>query len=135
MKVVLDTNIYLSGLIFPKSPPALILYLAKQAKFSVYCSGFIITEISRNLKLKFGYEDIAAEKIIEDILKYVKLITPKKSINIITAKKDDNRILDCAVAAKADFLVTGDKKHILPIRKIGQTKIVSAAEFIRLNRK
>lgn len=130
MKVVLDTNIYLSGLIFPDSKPALILSLAKKAKFSVYCSSFIVSELHRNLILKFGYKDEIAEEIINDILKYVKLIVPEKMINLIKAKKDDNRILECAVAAKADFLVTGDKKHILPIKKIASTKIVSSSEFI-----
>lgn len=131
MKVVLDTNIYLSGLIFPKSKPALILRLAKRKKFLTYCSSFIIFEIRRNLMIKFGLEDQIVQKIIDDILKYVQLITPKKHLNIILTKKDDNRILDCAIAAEADFLVTGDKKHILPIKKIGKTKIISAAEFIQ----
>ena len=130
MKVVLDTNIYLSALVFPDSKPALILYLAKRAEFSVFCSSFIILEIRRNLMLKFGIENEVVEKIIDDILQYVQLITPAKKTRLITAKSDDNLILDCALAAKAEFLVTGDKKHILPIKQIGKTEIVSAAEFI-----
>ena len=130
MKVVLDTNIYLSALIFPNSKPALILYLAKLGNFSVFCSSFIISEIRRNLRLKFDLSDEIAEKIIDDVLKYVKIITPQAKINLITAKYNDNLILDCAVAAKADFLVTGDKKHILPIKKISKTEIISAATFI-----
>lgn len=130
MKVILDTNIYLSALIFPESKPALILHLAKRKEFSVFCSSFIISEIRRNLRLKFDLDDNVAEKIIDDILKYVKIITPQAKINLITAKHNDNLILDCAVAAGADFLVTGDKKHILPIKKIGKTEIISAANFI-----
>jgi putative PIN family toxin of toxin-antitoxin system len=131
MKVVLDTNIYLSGLIFPGSPPAHILNLARELQFSVYASQFIIWEIRRVLIRKFGYEDKLADNILDEILKFIKIVQPRQKINLITAKKDDNLILACAAAAQADFLVTGDKKHILPLKKIAQTKIVSAAEFMK----
>ena len=132
MKVVIDTNIYLSGLIFPDSKPALVLYLAQEGKFSLFCSDFILSEIRRNLTIKFDLKNTACEKIIENILTFTKVIIPEKHHEIIKAKKDDNFILDCAVAAKADFLVTGDKKHILPLKKIGKTKIVSTTEFIEM---
>jgi len=131
MKVVLDTNIYLSGLIFPNSKPAFILYLARQRKFELYGSDFIINEIQRNLALKFGYDEKTVEQFIKEILKFIKIIIPKKKINLIKEKKDDNRILECAFCADADYLITGDKKHILPLSKIGRTKIISAADFIK----
>ena len=131
MRVVLDTNIYLSGLAFPASPPALILNFARQKKFETYCSGFIIEEIRRNLISKFDFSDKAAEQLIKEILKFVIIIIPKNKVNKILTKKDDNRILECALAARADYLVTGDKKHILPLKNIGKTKIIGAADFIK----
>lgn len=131
MKVVIDTNIYLSGLVFPDSKPAQILNLAKKNKFSVYCSPFIISEIRRNLASKFNYNNRVADIFIGEILKYVNIIIPEKKTSLIKAKKDDNFVLDCAIAAKADFLISGDKKHILPIKIIAKTKIISAAEFIQ----
>ncbi|PIX30101.1 putative toxin-antitoxin system toxin component, PIN family [Candidatus Berkelbacteria bacterium CG_4_10_14_0_8_um_filter_42_34] len=130
MKVVLDTNIYLSGLIFSNSNPALILDFARRGKFELYCSDFIIREIRRNLIIKFGYDEIIAEQFIEEILKISKIIIVRRKVEIIKVRKDDNRILECALAAKADYLITGDKKHILPLGKIAVTKIISAAEFI-----
>ena len=50
----------------------------------------------------------------------------------MTAKDDDNRILECTVAAPADHLVTGDKEHLLPLRSIGPTQIVAPATFLEL---
>lgn len=132
MKVVLDSNIYLSGLIFSDSNPALILDFAQKGKFELYCSDFIIKEIHRNLIIKFGYNETMAEQFIEEILKITKIIIPRRKVKIIKVKKDDNRILECALAAKADYLVTGDKKHILPLRKIVGTKIISAADFVEI---
>ncbi len=58
------------------------------------------------------------------------LIEPRKRVHRIKKDATDNHILACALEAKADFLVTGDKKHILPLKKIGATRIVSPAEFL-----
>ena len=50
---------------------------------------------------------------------------------IIKEKQDDNRILECAAEVKADFLISGDKKHLLPLKKFRGIKIVSARELIK----
>jgi predicted nucleic acid-binding protein len=60
------------------------------------------------------------------------LVEPTERITLVTAKDDDNRILECAVAARADYLVTGDKEHLLPLRSIGPTQIVAPAAFLAL---
>lgn len=56
------------------------------------------------------------------------------SISVVAKSADpkDNRYLACAVDGEADYLVTGDKKHLLPLKQIGKTKIVSPAEFVEL---
>ena len=130
MKVILDTNIYISGLIFPDSNPDKILKYAQQGKIKVYCSPFILEEIKKVLVIKFGYSEKMAEKFIEEILKFVEIIKPKIKLSMIKEKDDDNRILEAAVTAKADFLISGDKKHILPLKKFKGIKIVKPAEFL-----
>ena len=132
MKIVFDTNIYLSGLVFPTSKPASLLSLASQKKFELFISNFILDELRRNLTGKFGYNQEAANMFVDQIVKSAKIILPENKINIIQSKKDDNRILDCAISAKANYLVTGDKKHILPLGKIGKCKIISASNFLEL---
>ena len=130
MRVVLDTNIYLSGLAFPKSQPGKILDLARKQSIQVFCSQSILLEIKKNLIVKFNYTEEMAEKFIEEILKFVKIISPKVKVRIIKEKEDDNRILECAVAAEVEFLISGDKKHILPLKSFQKTKILSAWEFL-----
>lgn len=130
MRVVMDSNIYLSGLVFPESKPAHILHLANRGEFEVYCSDFIVGEVRRVLTKKFNYTERTSDQFVEAFLKFVKIIVPQDKIDIIKVKKDDNHILECALSAKADYLITGDKKHILPLAKIGNTKIVNPAEFI-----
>ena len=129
MKVVLDTNIYLSGLAFPKSIPRKVLELAKARKFKVFCSKFILEEIKKNLMVKFGYSESLSGRFIEEILKFTRIIVPKVKLQIIKEKAADNRILEVALTSRADFLISGDKKHILPLKKINSTMILSAKEF------
>ena len=50
---------------------------------------------------------------------------------VITAKESDNRILECAVAGQAAFIVTGDRKHLLPLGEYSGIRIVSPADFVR----
>lgn len=130
MKIVLDSNIILSALIFPKSKPAHVLELAKTGKFELYLSRFIIKEIKKNLSVKFDYSESISNKVINELLKFGKIVVIKKQISRIKEKADDNRILETAVTAKADYLISGDKKHILPLKNIGKTKIISASDFL-----
>lgn len=130
IKVVLDTNIYLSGLIFPGSAPEKVLNLGRERKVLLYISPFILFEIKNILVNKFDYTEEFAKKVTDEILKFTILIQPEAKINIIINNKDDNRILECATTAKADFLISGDKKHILRLKTIKSTKIVSAQDFL-----
>lgn len=129
-KVVLDTNIYLSGLVFPGSAPEEVLNVGRKKKIFIYISPFILFEIKNILINKFDYAENYAKKLEDEILKFTILIKPTDKINVIEEKQDDNRILECALSAKADFLVSGDKKHILCLKKINDTEIVSAREFL-----
>lgn len=132
MRAVLDTNIFLSGLIFPQGSPGQVLTLARQKKFAVFSSSFILNEIKKNLMVKFGYDEKETDFFLLEILKFVTLVRSKIKVEKIKVKDDDNRILECALEAKADFLVTGDRKHILPLRNFRGIKILPAQDFLKL---
>ena len=55
-------------------------------------------------------------------------------LTVVTANDDDNRMLECALAARAEFLVTGDEHHLLPLGSYRDTKIVTPAQFLDLLR-
>jgi len=129
MKVVLDTNIYISGLLWPKSLPGTVLELAKAEKIDVYISPFIIVEIEKVLIAKFHFEAQATGMLVGEIVKFAKIVETEKELKIIK-DKDDNRVLECALVVKADFLISGDKKHILPLKQFRGIKIISAREFL-----
>lgn len=80
--------------------------------------------------VKFDYSENFAQLIIDEIGTFVNIVTPRQKISLIKEKVDDNRILECALAAKADYLITGDKKHLLPLKKINGCRILSARDFM-----
>ncbi|MEM1874990.1 MAG: putative toxin-antitoxin system toxin component, PIN family [Candidatus Hadarchaeales archaeon] len=129
-KVVIDTSVYISGLTYPGRSREVLELMVKN-RIEVYVSQFIIQEIERILQKKFGWSSKAIERFVAFLRKKVKVIEPKIRLSVITEKDDDNRILECALEGKAHYLVTGDKKHLLPIKSYQGVKILSPGEFLQ----
>lgn len=130
-KVVLDTNILVSALNFPgKERKIFDLFL--QGEIDVYISPFILEELSYTLVKKFKWKNSDCQKIIKKIKKKAVLVEPKERISIIKEKEADNRILECAFEAKVDFIISGDKKHLFPLKKFKGIKILRASEFLKM---
>lgn len=130
-KLVLDTNVFISAFNFD-AKPELIVRLITNHEARGYISRFIITETCDTLTTKFHFADERIEQIENLLLNSFTLINPKISINLIRNCPPDNKILACAVAAKPDYLVSGDKKHILLLKKIRNIPIVSPDQFLKL---
>lgn len=129
MKVVFDSNVYVSALVIGKYLSRLI-YLALKRKFEVYLSDHILSEVQDTLKDKFDFSHAEINQVFDTINSFAINIKPIKYVHIIEAEPKDNRILECALAAKADYLVTGDKKHLLPLKSYRGIKIVTPREFL-----
>ena len=131
IRVVLDTNIIISAILFGGKPRA-ILRLVIDRKIQASISPYILFEIKEVLYRKFSYSLIDIAKVEDAITETFTLVHPKQRITQIKENKADNHILECATEARAGYLITGDTKHILPLRKIKKIQIVSADEFLRI---
>lgn len=131
IRVVLDTNVIVSAIVFGGKPRD-IIYLIQEGKIQAYISSFILYELKEVLTKKFDFNDEKLKEVKDLINDSFINISPKISIKIIENYPLDNKILEAAIEAKADYLVTGDKKHILKLRKVKKTKIISAEEFLFL---
>lgn len=114
LKIVLDTNVFVSGAIKKNSDPGRIIEAWKEAKYILFTTEEIISEIIKvfkypKIKEKYNIRDKEIDEIIET-LNYDSFITPgKKKIVIDIEDRDDIKFLSCAEEARADFLVTGDE--------------------------
>ncbi len=130
-KVVIDTNVFVSGLIQQNYPYLIVNNLFIEGKFDLCISDELLQEyylVFRRRKF-YKYPDFTnrAETLIADIeTKSIKFI-PKNRLTIIS-DKDDNKLLELAQECKADFLITGNTNDFT-IKRYKSTKIVTPKEY------
>jgi uncharacterized protein len=120
----------LSALAFPASKSDQILERVRRRDLQLVISPFILEETERVLVHKFGLSPGATAGLIRDIEDLAEVVHPTERLRLVTVKDDDNQILECVVAGQAHVLVTGDKRHLLPLGSIGETRIVSASDLL-----
>jgi putative PIN family toxin of toxin-antitoxin system len=130
-RVVVDTNVFISGLNFAGRPSEVLELLIK-GEIEVFISPFILAELERILRDRFEWKTEQLHRALSRIRAKTILVQPKIRVSAIKEKDDDNRILECAVEAKVEYLVSGDRKHLLPLREYQGVKISSPAEFMRI---
>lgn len=130
MKIVCDTNVILSAIIF-KGNPGRILDSRLTKKIEVCVSKEILKEVSDKLRKKFRWEEEKIFRTIYNLRRSCLLVQPKTKISVIKTDISDNIILECAVEGKANYIVSGDTKHLLPIRKFQGISIMSPQEFLK----
>lgn len=129
MRVVLDTNVYLSAILFGGTAEKVLERISQRGDF-IFISPFIRDEIARVLAAKFRWGERKIAVVLDDLDEKTILVRPAVRLAVIAEKDDDNRILECAVAVEADYLISGDRKHILPLRNFRGTEVVSLSEFL-----
>jgi putative PIN family toxin of toxin-antitoxin system len=107
-RVTLDSNVYLSGLVFGGKPKR-ILEMVIEGEIEVAVSDPIIQEVRRHLLGKFGWSEARAAEAVESVSEFAKHVAPTETIDAVPTDVDDNRVLECAVASGSDTIVTGDE--------------------------
>ncbi len=131
MRVVLDTNVIISGLNFPGNE-RMALELALRGRFELFLSWFILGEVSGVLTRKFGWDQERTLRAISALQNAATIVEPPRLDEVIEGSHADNRVLDCAAAANADYLVTGGRRHLLPIGEYRGARIVNAPRFLSM---
>jgi putative PIN family toxin of toxin-antitoxin system len=130
-RVVFDANIWVSAFVFPGPVPRAMIDLARLRQVRSVISEPIIDQVFRRLTT-FGWEPEWVRDTISEMKAISVLVSSEPILNVISAKPSDNRILECAVAGRADFIVSGDAKHLLPLRHYEGIPIVSPREFLQM---
>ena len=125
---VYDTNVIVSAILKPGSIPASLVGLALEGSVKLFLTPEILKEYREVLKRpKFAFDPSSVDTFLHDLEKAAVMVYPTKRVRR-ALDEPDNRFLECAKAAKAHYLVTGNKKHF-PFPEFKGTKIVSPAEF------
>ncbi|MHB8175143.1 MAG: putative toxin-antitoxin system toxin component, PIN family [Thermoleophilia bacterium] len=130
-KVVLDTNVYISALLRGRKPEIVLrLSSAPFKRYDLYTSQEILKELDRVLREKFLWPAENRELETRRIFEWADVVKPTKTISAIPSDESDNRILECAVKAKADFIVSGDS-HLLNLKEYEGISVITPAQFLK----
>ncbi len=134
MKIVLDTNVLVSGLLNPYGPPGRIVQLVADGKLSLCFDARIIAEY-RDVLLRpvFSFREEHVGALIEQI-RAGGISTASAPLPRPLPDPDDEAFLEASISGIADCLVTGNSRHF-PARLRCGVEVVSPAEFLELYRK
>jgi putative PIN family toxin of toxin-antitoxin system len=128
LKVVFDTNIFISAFAIPGSKAEEAYLHCLKGDFALCSSVAILTETAQKLREKFGWQEDKITRLLKAISKVATVIKTQPHLHLL-ADDPDNRILECAIAVKADFIVTGDK-HLLSLETFQNISIVKLSNFL-----
>jgi uncharacterized protein len=134
VKTVLDTNIFVSSIFWKNGNPHRVVELALDKKIDVFTSVEILQELEAVLKRDFDEPDDMIQLQTGFIFEYASVIMSDIRVDAVKEDPKDNKILACALACNADYIVTGDR-HLLDIKEFKGTKIVTAREFVGIAEK
>ena len=130
MKVVFDTNIYISALVIPNSKAEEAIIKIIEGSDTLLLSKEIMGEILSVLSIKFHRDREAISHVAFYLSDLARMIKPTRKIRLF--KDDpDNRILECAVSGRADVIVTGDKE-ILKLGEYEGITIISLKDYLEM---
>lgn len=132
IKVVLDTNVLVSAIIYGGKPRQLLsLILCKQIE--AVTSPILLAELFEVLSKKFSFEEKYLRLLDKQFKANLKVVQPKQEIAVLK-DEDDNRVLEAATAGKCQFIISGDKK-LLELETFKGIQIISAEQFLSITRK
>lgn len=137
MRVVIDTNVLISGFISSGAAPAKIVELLRTEAIELLISNDVYTELNRviryaKLRARYAYTDEQIERFLHGIKTSAVWVESSERLTVVVQDESDNRFLELAVSGSARYVITGDTKHLLPLQHYRGIEIVSPAIFMFL---
>ena len=128
-RVVLDSNIYISAFLFGGKPLRAVQF-AEEGAFILLLSAAIKAEVEETLAEKFGYSDAMIRNSCGRVWDFATEVAPTFRVELCR-DDDDNRMLECAIAGDARFIVTGDR-DLLDLPSVSQYSVVKVGAFLQI---
>jgi len=128
---VFDTNLLFSGLGW-RGTPYRCLELARTGLVEGITCRELLDELAEKLQTKLRFSPTQVTDTIGDLLTFLRLVTIMNRLKVVTTDPDDDKVVECAVMAGATHIVTGDRRHLLPLGSYQGISILSAADFLAL---
>jgi len=133
LRVVLDTNIFISAALLGRVCEETIKF-CRFGKIDVFISKDIINEIEEKLRSKFLWRNNQIRIFLDSILEFCHLVEVNDKIVFIKEDPDDDKILECAISAKCDYIISGDR-HLIKLGSYKDIEILRPTDSLFLIRK
>jgi putative PIN family toxin of toxin-antitoxin system len=130
LRVVIDTNIYISA-IFWNGKPREVIDLGRDGKITIFTSLDIENEIAGKLKTTFKLAEEDVNQILLDFSTFTLPIRINKQLIVVQDDPDDNKFIECAVECRANYIISGDR-HLLNLKEYEGIKLIKSSEFLKV---
>ena len=130
LRVVFDTNVYFSAFTHPLGPPFRIWRKAVNRNFVLLVSPAILREIAHVLRDVLQWQETEIVAQLKLVAKVAEIISPTVRLRVIAEDPTDARVLECALAGRADLIVSGDR-HLRKLKSFRNIGIVQPSDFLR----
>ncbi|MBI5066409.1 putative toxin-antitoxin system toxin component, PIN family [Candidatus Woesearchaeota archaeon] len=131
MRIVFDTNVLISATQWDGSVAQKLLFNLINADHNIFSSPDILAEYQKVLKRDLEYTEEDLFSIMEKVLSFLTKVEPTKKLNVIEEDPSDDRIIECALEAEAEFIISYDK-HLLKLKEYKEIKIVTPEFMLRV---
>jgi putative PIN family toxin of toxin-antitoxin system len=136
VRIVLDTNVVLSALLWRGAPHHLLAAIGQRSSIQLYSSTALLEELADVLTRPSATKRLtligrSAREVLADYVEAIELVEPASVPRVVAGDVDDDQVIAAAVTARADLIVSGDRKHLLPLGSHQGIDIVDATEAIR----
>src|SRR5258706_1589520 len=134
MRIVIDTNVLISAVIGTSPQIKAVLDVCRTGQTTLVISKPLLTELGRvlhkpKLQAIHRMSDVEISRYIKTLSSFAELV-PGKTLVEVTTDATDNLLFSCALEGKADYIVSGDKKHVLPVDEYRGIHTISPHDFI-----
>jgi len=137
MRIVLDTGILIAALITADTSPDQVYQAWRKKRFTLVTSVWQLGEFrraSRYERVKKFLRPTEAGNLVNGLKRHATVLQELPDVDL-SRDPQDNPMLAMAIAGEADYLVTGDRRGLLSLKRVGATRIVTAAEFLKILKK
>jgi putative PIN family toxin of toxin-antitoxin system len=136
VRIVLDTNVVLSALLWRGTPYRLLEAIQQRSSTQLYSSTALLEELTDVLTRPSAIKRLAliektAATVLADYVEVIELVAPTDVPRVVPGDVDDDQVIAAAVAAEANLIVSGDRKHLLPLGSHAGIAIVDVAQALR----
>lgn len=127
-RVVFDTNIWISGLLWRGKPYQCLLLARAGVVQVVYCPQ-MVAELAEKLRRVFGFSENHLQAVLYDLRRVAQRVEIPGDLRVVADDPDDDKFVECALVAGAALIVSGDH-HLLDLGEYEGIQVLSAAEFV-----